>query len=92
MQIEMTQALVRKNTFSSKKILKKKLWTRKWKITLYLIKYRDANLHLYITGLDKSFLLFYKMYFVKEASKDLMTQKDDHPNLDHGAFYLQHDG
>lgn len=49
-------------------------------------------MQIYITGLDKSFFLFYKMYFVKEASKDLMTQKDDHPNLDHGAFYLQHDG
>lgn len=44
------------------------------------------------TSLDKSFVLFYKMYFVKEANKDLMTKKDDHHNLDHGAFNLQHDG
>lgn len=49
-------------------------------------------MQIYITSLDKSFVLFYEMYFVKEANKDLMTQKDDHPNLDHCAFYLQHDG
>lgn len=49
-------------------------------------------MQIYITSLDKIFVLFYKMYFVKEANKDLMTQNHDHPNLDHGAFYLQHDG
>lgn len=32
-------------------------------------------MQIYITSLDKSFVLFYEMYFVKEANKDLMTQK-----------------
>lgn len=32
-------------------------------------------MQIYITSLDKIFVLFYEMYFVKGANKDLMTQK-----------------